>query len=302
MNYKNPEDDSGEYMNGIYTTRNGFSGLGLNCPRGQSLYNTKVKQAIFFNPSDIQEGEEFVRLTQDAAPNVQPYYAISNYGRIQNTYTGKILKPNYRNEYEYYCLSSDLKNEDGSCRQKKYNTSRLVMKTFRPCKNMDNLQVNHIYGDKTKNYVDKVMPDGTLDDALEWTTSRENCIHADKNKWRQKYKLSYDDAKAIRDYHDRGYSYEYIKNNFYSNVSITSIQNVCKNKIYYDPEYVPMYYEESYLQNPGKLHKLTDIDADKIRNYRVQGYSYEDIKRIYYPDFSISTISDICRNKTHNKR
>lgn len=305
MNYKDPEYDSGYYKNGIYTTKNGFSRLGLNCPRGTSLYNTSVKQAVFFMPKDMQPGEDFRRITKDVAPNIMPYYAISNYGRIENTYTNEILKPNYRpNGYEYYCLASDLKYDNGRCKQKKYATSRLVMKTFKPCNNMDELEVNHIYGDKTKNYVDKIMPDGSIDSSIEWTTKRENCIHADRNRWRQKYKLSYDDANKIREYHDNGYSYESIKNNFFPNVSSVSIQNVCKNKIYYNPDYIPSnnIYEESYLQNPLKIHRLTDIDADKIRELRIKGYSYEDIKQKFYPDFSVSAISDICRNKTHNKR
>lgn len=38
---------SGSYVNGVYTTKNGFSGTGLNCPKGTRLYNTEVTQPFF---------------------------------------------------------------------------------------------------------------------------------------------------------------------------------------------------------------------------------------------------------------
>ena len=121
MNYKNAETDSGKYVNGIYTTKNGFSGLGLNCPKGTRLYNTELEKPIFFVP-DIQKGEQFKMITDEVAPGIMPYYAISNYGRIENIFTEKIMKPNYRpNGYEYYCLAAS----GSKTNQKKYSTSSL---------------------------------------------------------------------------------------------------------------------------------------------------------------------------------
>jgi hypothetical protein len=295
MNYKNAETDSGKYVNGIYTTKNGFSGLGLNCPKGTRLYNTELEKPIFFVP-DIQKGEQFKMITDEVAPGIMPYYAISNYGRIENIFTEKIMKPNYRpNGYEYYCLAAS----GSKTNQKKYSTSRLVMKTFEPREDMDNLEVNNIYGDKTKNYLNKLMPDGTYDSSIEWTTPQENCIHAEKNNLRDKYiRFSQNDVDAIRKYHDEGYSYEQIIQQFYPNRSMVSIQNICKNLTYVDPYYQPK-VRPSQL-NPANVHKLTSEDAKYIRELHEQGLRYETIKNDYFPEFSIAAISDICRFKTHN--
>ena len=108
MNYKNAETDSGSYVNGIYTTKNGHSGSGLNCPKGTRLYDTSVIQPIFFVPEDTEVGEDFEMINQEVCPDILPYYAVSNYGRILNVNSGKIMKPNYRpNGYEYYFLQQD---------------------------------------------------------------------------------------------------------------------------------------------------------------------------------------------------
>ena len=91
-------------------------------------------------------------------------YEISNKARVRNIKTGKILKP-YINDNGYYVLRLVCKN--GS--QKSVKLHRLLMLTFvgpdpeRPI-------VNHINGNKL---------DLDLSN-LEWTTSRENNIHAIK--------------------------------------------------------------------------------------------------------------------------
>lgn len=297
MNKKDASTDSGKYINGIYTTKNGYSGLGLNCPKGTRLYNTE-NCPIFFLPNDVQRGEEFKMLTDDVAPDIMPYYAISNYGRVENINTQKIMKPNYRpNGYEYLCLAAK------NCKhgQKKYTTHRLVLKTFDPRDNMDELEVNHIYADKTLNYVNKIMPDGSLDSGIEWTTTKENIHHAEINGLRGKDKISFDDAKIIRDLHDQGYSYEQIVSQYYPYISSNTVQNVCLNKVYVDNSYSPRTYYDSYKSNPANLHRLTDDDANNIRDLYNHGYKYEEIQNRFYPNFSICTISDIVRGKTHNR-
>jgi len=292
------ETDSGNYVNGVYTSKNGdITAGGLNCPKGVRLYDTSMQDAIFYMPEDRGETEDFEMITQDAAPDVLPYYAISNYGRLLNIKSGKIMKPNYRpNGYEYFCLSAD------NCKygQKKYNTHRLVMKTFDPCENMDELQVNHINTNKSDNYINKTMPDGTIQSNLEWATPKENIQHIEAIG-RDKKKLSQDDAKKIRELHDQGYSYEQIRQNGYGFVCGTTIQNVCTNKIYIDPDYTPKSYYDSYKTNPANTHRLTDEDADKIRDLNSHGYNYKEIHEKFYPNFSVGTISEICRNISHNR-
>ena len=229
MNYKDPENDSRKYIDGVYTSKNGYNNSGLNCPKGRRLYDPSLKSAIFFNPDDLEIGEVFEILTNKEAPGILPYYAISNYGRVLNIRSGQILKQNFRgNGYGYYVLSSD------NCKygQKKFNTHRLVMKKFKPVENMDSLTVNHIDADKSHNYVDKVMEDGSIVSNLEWSTLQDNIIHAEKNNLRIRNKLSYQEAENIRKLHNEGYSYKYILDNFYPYVSFSTIQNICTNRTY----------------------------------------------------------------------
>lgn len=209
------------------------------------------------------------------------------------------MKPNYRpNGYEYLCLASN----DCKYGQKKFSTHRMVMKAFNPVDNMDNLTVNHINGNKKENYVNIVSENGETISNLEWNTHKENVIHSRVTGLNKGGNiLSKIDANIIRNLHSKGYSYEQIRNLGYDNVSSTTIQNICKNIIYVDTTYIPKTYLESYKYNPANIHKLTDYDANMIRNLHKNGISLKDIKNSYFPDFSISTLSDIIRNKTHNR-
>lgn len=299
MNYKNQETDSGKYVNGIYTTKNGFAGLGLNCPKGTRLYDTSKIQPIFFEPEDTAVGEEFEMITQDVCPDILPYYAVSNYGRILNVKSCKIMKPNYRpNGYEYYCLAAE------NCKngQKKYSTNRIVMKTFDPREDADQLQVNHINGNKAENYYNKVMEDSSIQSNLEWSTPSENIIHSRETGLNKGSNLDMEKAKHIRKLRDQGYSYSRIRSDFYPYVSGSAIQMVCKNQSYYDPKYKPLNHKiDPYSNTDNNNLKLSDKDADIIRKLAKDGYKQREIKEKFYPNISICTISDIVRGKTHNR-
>lgn len=301
MNSKNAEVDSGKFENGIYTTKNGYSGLGLVCPKGTRLYDVSLKPGIYHLPEDVGDNEHFEPITNKVAPGVMPYYSISNYGRVMNVYSEKVLKPNYRpSGYEYYCLASE---KDGQISQRKYSTHRMVMKTFEPVENSDTLTVNHKNGKKSDNYYDKMMPDGTIQSNLEWMTIKENVIHAEQTGLRggKYYKLGKANADEIRRLHTAGYSYEQIMNMGFDFVSLNTIRNVCINKIYKDDNYTPKSYYDSFKTNPANVHRLTDDDADRIRDLYNHGYTCAEISNKFYPNFSFSTISDIVRGITHNR-
>lgn len=297
MNSKKAEYDSGSYVNGIYTTKNGFNGSGLNCPRGTRLYDTSRIQPIFFEPESTEEGEEYKMLTQDVAPDVLPYYAISNYGHLINIKSGKMMKENYKpNGYGYFCLAA----ENCKRNQKKYMTHRLVMKTFDPKENSDELEVNHKNGKKNENYYQKVMEDGSIQSNLEWSTKSENTKHSRETGLNKGSILTIETVKAIREIRNEGYSYQRIQEEFYPQVSVSTIQQICTNKSYYDPNYIPASPEDMYMSENSNF-KVTDKDANIIRNLSKSGFTYDQIRERFYPNVSKGTISDIVNLKTHNR-
>ena len=88
-------------------------------------------------------------------------YEVSSYGRVRNSYTGKLLKPGvHKQGYLLVWLC-----ENGTRYAK--SVHRLVAEAF--IQNPNNKpQVNHKNGDKTDNNVKN----------LEWVTGSENTIHA----------------------------------------------------------------------------------------------------------------------------
>ena len=314
MNTKIASQDSGSYVDGVYTTKNGFSGSGLGCPKGTRVWDVKegTIQPFHFVPKDftLGETEQFLPITREVAPDIMPYYTISNYGRVMNIKSGKIMKPNYRpNGYEYLCLSAD------NCKygQKKYSTHRLVMMTFDHIDDPENFEVNHINGVKSDNYINKTMEDGTIQSNLEWVTCKENQEH----KWNSlKYEHNvFTDAEVnkIRELRNKeALTLNEIKEKYFPNKSITAIQYVCANKSYHDPNYQPLTMEEiadkrvklydgiytdDYRPNSGPV--LSDRDANVIRAMKAKGFTQKEICDMY--NISRSTVTDIVTGKTHNK-
>ena len=73
----------------------------------------------------------------------------------------------------------------------RYSVHRLVLENFNPVEGMENLQVNHIDGNKENNKLEN----------LEWTTCKENIQHAIDNNLRAKIngasKLTIEQVKEI---------------------------------------------------------------------------------------------------------
>lgn len=88
-----------------------------------------------------------------------PNYEISNLGNVKNKKTGVVRKLTNRRGY----LKVRLDNRDES-------VHRLVAGTFFDCPDFANLQVNHIDGNKTNNFLGN----------LEIVTPSENVKHAFK--------------------------------------------------------------------------------------------------------------------------
>lgn len=93
--------------------------------------------------------------------NQETFYSISNYGEVRNDSTGTLLQGTIANNgYQMVHLRYRI--------DKNLSVHRLVMKAFMPCEDMDELQINHIDGNKLNNRIDN----------LEWSTALENMRHS----------------------------------------------------------------------------------------------------------------------------
>lgn len=95
--------------------------------------------------------------------NQETFYSVSNYGEIRNDSTGTLLEGSVSNNgYRMVHLRYRI---DKNC-----SVHRLVMKAFSPREDMDELQINHIDGNKLNNYIEN----------LEWSTALDNMRHSFK--------------------------------------------------------------------------------------------------------------------------
>lgn len=133
----------------------------------------------------------------DFIPEIKDYYTITSDGLIYSDNSG-LMKTRNRAGTDYQIIN--LSKLDGSKRT--FRVHRLVMMAFNPIENMDELEVNHIDGNKKNNKLEN----------LEWCTASENQIHAFKtglNKSRRGEesnfsKLTNDDVKKIFELREKG--------------------------------------------------------------------------------------------------
>lgn len=116
-------------------------------------------------------------------------YYVTDDGQIWSQKTGKFLKQHKDKDGYMKVRLCCLDLEPGKTHT--FSVHRLVMENFKPIPNMNNLQVNHIDGDKTNNCLHN----------LEWVTCEENIHHAINNGLRAKVngaaKLTPEQVKEI---------------------------------------------------------------------------------------------------------
>lgn len=116
-------------------------------------------------------------------------YYVTDDGRVWSERSNKFLSQTKdKDGYMKVALcSTDLPPK----KVHRYSVHRLIMENFCPVPNMEQLQVNHIDGDKTNNCLHN----------LEWVTCEENIHHAIENGLRAKVngaaKLTPDQVKEI---------------------------------------------------------------------------------------------------------
>lgn len=101
----------------------------------------------------------------DFIPEIKDYYTITSDGEIYSDNSG-LMKTRNRKGTEYQIIN--LSKLDG--KKRTFRVHRLVMMAFKPVENMDELEVNHLDGDKKNNKLEN----------LEWCTASENQKHAFK--------------------------------------------------------------------------------------------------------------------------
>ena len=137
------------------------------------------------------------RRLHDFIPEIKDYYTVTSEGEFFSDNSGK-MKTRNRAGTEYQIINLSLVNG----KKKTYRSHRLVLMAFKPVDNMENLEVNHIDGNKKNNRLEN----------LEWCTSSENQIHAFKtglSKARRGEesnfsKLRLEDIKRVFDLREQG--------------------------------------------------------------------------------------------------
>lgn len=102
----------------------------------------------------------------DFLPEIKDYYTINSDGKIYSDNSG-LMKTRNKGDTDYQIINFQTIDN----KKKTYRVHRLVLMAFNPVMNFDELEVNHIDGNKKNNSLSN----------LEWCTSSENKIHAFNN-------------------------------------------------------------------------------------------------------------------------
>lgn len=150
---------------------------GVVYDKEEKVTEPELQKGVTYDTIDFESislpGEVWYPVFDSVVPYVQPYYYISNFGRLYSTMykngVGGIRKINPHKD-GYIKTTLRLQPNEENRDETHIMMHRLVMLTFDPQvdKDTDKLLVNHKDGNKSNNRVDN----------LEWCTNQENIQHA----------------------------------------------------------------------------------------------------------------------------
>lgn len=106
-----------------------------------------------YEPDKMFLDEEFIPISELAAPNHKPYYLISNYGRVFNHETGRFMRQHVTENHLYTHIRT---NVDGKSKDKTYATHRLMMLSFKGDEYNGTDEVDHVDGCSYNNFLDNM--------------------------------------------------------------------------------------------------------------------------------------------------
>ena len=142
-----------------------------------SKFDQKVDSPIYFEPEKLDENEVFHIVEDYILPNVLANrYLISNYGRVYDIRTRKFLNPISnsspdsfgKNPYYKVKLSYVSDPKTLELKAKDMYVHRIVMKSFHPIPNPNEMEIDHADSDHLNN----------RDDNLSWVSHKQNMKYA----------------------------------------------------------------------------------------------------------------------------
>lgn len=259
--------------------------------------NVDKRYPVFFVPQPgiikLNNGENFLeewRSIHDYYPEINDFYYISSAGRVFHKYLATIVPLNV-NMNGYYQKHFSFIN--GS---KTLTIHRLVMRCFRYIEGCENLEVNHIDGNKLNNCINN----------LEWCTRSQNIIHAMRTGLNSSPTLTEEQVHYIcKLLENRNLKLAEISD--MAKVPLSTIGEISENRAY---KYISCNYNiyprkaSSNFSNE-EIHKICQYfeNNEKSDDKTEKDYAIEVLKSINYPDINsnkIKTVADIHNRRRHN--
>lgn len=158
-----------------------------------------VIKPVYYLPEKLFPNEEWREITDKLIPGIQPYYIVSNYGRVYNWKDERMIAPiESSNHFTSHLRSVD---KDGNSIDNTKATQRIMMSEFHPIDNIQNYETDHIDGCSFNNMLDN----------LQWLTREEN-IKKELNSTNSRHSL-----KQVRG-----------ENHYFSKLTDSQVREICR--------------------------------------------------------------------------